>query len=163
MRNPASFRTVSVACLLVAAVGVDAEESAHGTASGPPPLPASAATATRQTPAANLRIRVYEGFGTLGPVYDHGGVPPYAVDVDVAMAVCPDGNTEISSLDIGGWQYRLGTTCQERGNRAVAGSAKVHADPKSPVPPAAAAAPESTPPHVIRCDPNTWNCAPTSR
>lgn len=164
MGDPARFRTVTVLLLLTTAANAAAQESARGTTAGAPKTGTSpATTAAQQAPTSNMRIRVYEGFGTLGPLYDHGGVPPYAVDVGVAMTACPDGNTEISSLDIGGWQYELGTACQEHGTGTSSGSVTVRTVPQLPAPTAAAPPPPTTQSHVMRCNPNTWNCAPTPR
>jgi hypothetical protein len=164
MGNPARFRTVTVLVLLTAAANGAAQESARGTTGGAPKTGTSpATTAARITPASGMRIRVYEGFGTLGPLYDQGGVPPYAVDVGVAMTACPDGNTEISSLEIGGWQYELGTACQEHRTGTSSGSVAVRTVAHPPAPAGKAPAAPTTQPHVIRCNPNTWNCVPTTR
>lgn len=158
MRHAARFQTITAVLLLLAADGLAAEDSAPRSTPPAPQTGPPAKTGADGKPSSNLRIRVYEGFGTLGPIYDHGGVPPYAVDVGVAMKACPDGNTEISSLDIGGWTYQLGTACDEGGTPASSGSVTVRSTARAP-----AAGPQPSPPHVIRCNPNSWNCAPTTR
>lgn len=90
-----------------------------------------------------LNIRVYEGFGTLGPVYGHR-YPAYGIDVQARMESCHDGNTRISGLNIGGWDYQLSGSCADADQTA------------------APARPESDSitgtSSVIRCDPATWNC-----
>ncbi|MCK6371882.1 MAG: hypothetical protein L6Q83_11280 [Gammaproteobacteria bacterium] len=104
------------------------------------------------TPQTTMNIRVYEGFNTLGPVFGSRDTP-LAVDVGVALVTCPDGNTEVGALDIGGWNYQLGTACQAAGRR---GAIRVNAGSAQTAPaergPAAG---------VIRCDPATWRCAST--
>lgn len=105
---------------------------------------------------SELNIRVYEGFGTLGPVYGHRH-PASGIDVQARMRTCRDGNTRITGLNIGGWNYQLSGSCEDvdqRASVAVRGSR-----PDQTTAPAdretEAALGQGT---VIRCDPATWNC-----
>lgn len=113
-----------------------------------PPAPAPAPVPAE----ARIDVRVYEGFATLGPVYGARHTP-LAVDVGAALVRCPDGNTAVRALDIGGWNYQLATPCN-----APAGRGHVRVDAGS----ARAGAPVPAGVAIIRCDPATWRCAPVS-
>jgi hypothetical protein len=165
------LHSVVLPVLLSGVSAVDAQD-----ARGPGGRPGKSSDSTLQhtavTPQSHMQIRVYEGFGTLGPLYDHRGVPPYAVDVGVGMTTCPDGNTEISGLNIGGWHYQLGAACQLTDAGRATGSLTVRQAVRAEPPPADASGRRDTgdrapPPaggaHVIRCNPNTWNCGPVAR
>ena len=111
-----------------------------------------------QAPAAQLQLRVYEGFNTPGPAAGYQGTP-LAVDVGVGLAKCPDGNTEISVMNIGGWRFDAAGSCGGDNQR---GSIQVWNTPP-PSAGTAAATGAATGAHVIRCDPATWRCAPATR
>jgi hypothetical protein len=163
MQIHTSVKAVVVALMLIAPTAGSSENVADGPDRQ---KPASApAPATVAVPQASTQIRVYEGFGTLGPIYDQRGVPPYAVDVGVGLTACPDGNTEITSLNIGGWLYQLGSICQDSGPGAQPGSISVRTvsagepavqPPRQTVTQTKPAEPGDT---VIRCNPQTWDCS----
>lgn len=145
--------TVALACAAgparsqqVTAPGPAAEGSPAPTASAPAP-------AATVTPDSRLQVRVYEGFTTLGPVYGARDTP-LAVDVGVTLATCPDGNSEVRALDIGGWNYQVPSGCDQSADR---GTIRVDAGSARSGP---TARPGTEPQHVIRCDPATWRCAP---
>lgn len=146
----ASRRRRGLALLVVSAalLPAPAQQAAaqDATAAVPP-----AATTVR--PQSRANVRVYEAWATLGPVYGWHDTP-LAVDVGVALATCPDGNTEIRALDVGGWQYHVASSCtagNERGSiRVDAGSLKTTPPPATP----------AAQPTTIRCNPATWRCAP---
>lgn len=163
---PAHLVLLSAAILVVA--GAAAQSPAPGSLAESEPAGEIPSKIT-VTPQTQAQIRVYEGFGTLGPLYDHRGSVPYAVDVGVDLTVCADGNAQITGLRIGGWQYRLGATCPEAGAGRSQGSVTVRqtgadkAPAGAPEPGGGASAGVGRPaagpvPHVIRCNPNTWSC-----
>ncbi len=119
-----------------------------------PPGPAAAQTAT--TPESRINVRVYEGFATLGPVFGSRDTP-LAVDVGVSLATCPDGNTEVRALEIGGWNYQVAGSCAANATR---GTIRVNAGSARTAPQAPPAPPATAPAATIRCDPATWRCAP---
>lgn len=145
---------------LVAAVGL------HGAAGAADPPPARtgwnagtrppAAEPPAAAPAGQMQVRVYEGFGTLGPVYGAKDTP-LAVDVGLGLVTCPDGDTEIGAMNIGGARYDVAGTCRgtERGSVTVEGATGA-TRPVAQAGPAADAARG-----IIRCDPSTWRCAST--
>lgn len=118
-----------------------------------PQQPPAAAPQTVTTPQSQIQVRVYEGFSTLGPVFGSRSTP-LAVDVGVSLGDCPDGNTEVRALDIGGWNYQVASGCATNSTR---GTIRVDAGSARTAPPAPRAAAQ---PGTIRCDPATWRCAP---
>ena len=104
-------------------------------------------------PTAQLQMRVYEGFSTLGPVRGYRGTP-LAVDVGMGLTKCPDGNTEINAMNIGGWLYDVPGTCASASEH---GSIRV-AKPQQPAPGTAVPATPPAAAPVIHCDPATWRC-----
>ena len=117
-----------------------------------PPAPSASPwnTGTRATPAVPPRpdgtttIRVYEGFGTAGPLYGPGGSDPaYAIDVAAELATCPDGSRVVTAIQMAGARYPLEARCPSSGN--------------APPPVAGTAQPGPTV-TAIRCDARTWNC-----
>lgn len=85
-----------------------------------------------RAPEDPLRLHVYEGFNTLGPLYGHRN-GEIGVDVTAAFVRCRDGALRVSQLDVGGWRFDLDGGCAGEG-AAV------------------------DPPQRIRCDPTTWHC-----
>jgi hypothetical protein len=143
---------ILVAVLLGYQAALPAQESA--------PAPPATIIRTQQpaavpaSPAGQLQVRVFEGFGTLGPVYGARDTP-LAVDVGIGLATCPDGNTEISAINIGGWRYDVAGTCNAVANRGAIRVEGATAEPLGAEP-----APAATGnPGVIRCDPATWRCS----
>jgi hypothetical protein len=115
------------------------------------------ATPPAQAPSAQLQMEVYRGFNTLGPVRGFRG-PPMAVDVGTGLTLCPDGNTVVSTMNIGGWLYQVPDACTSAGQQG-------HVRVDKPLQPVAGTAPHSAPaagPPVIRCDPSTWRCTSTA-
>jgi hypothetical protein len=118
-----------------------------------------AIAAAAAEPTASVQLRVYEGFATLGPLYD--AQTPYALDVQAEIKPCADGGSRISALDIGGWRYAVQQPCgRTRPERPAAGPAA--AVPKAKViastgrqPAKPAGAQGRT---MMRCDPSTWRC-----
>jgi hypothetical protein len=152
-----SPRLLSCAAALLALAALGPARAAD-----PPPAQATgwragtrpaAPAAPAAEPAGQMRVRVYEGFGTLGPVYGARDTP-LAVDVDLGLVTCPDGDTEIGTMDIGGMRYDVAGTCDDvaRGAVTVHGAATAGAAPVAQ----AGTAPAARGP--IRCDPATWRC-----
>jgi len=119
---------------------------------GPPTQPSTPPPA----PTAQLQVRVYEGFNRLGPVYGSRETP-MAVDVGMGLTTCPDGNTEIDLMNIGGWLYHVGGTCASSRSGSIRVGTPQQQTPVTAPPPAPAAGA-----HVIRCDPTTWRCTSTA-
>jgi hypothetical protein len=149
-RFPAILLT---AAALVCATGPARSQQPPASVPAAETAPARTAPAAAVTPESRIQVRVFEGFTTLGPVYGARDTP-LAVDVGVALATCPDGNTEVQTLDIGGWNYQVPSGCDASTSRGAirvdAGSARSGTTPQRGA--------ES--PHVMRCDPATWRCAP---
>lgn len=105
------------------------------------------------TEPSEIKIRVYEEFPALGPGFGSRR-SPFAIDIGAALTTCPDGNTAVNALDIGGWNYQLAPPCGEQASgsriRVDAGSAQS----------GTGAATSGQPPAGMRCDPATWRCAP---
>lgn len=154
--------SVGLPCIALAADSTASKPGATVYSSAPATTAWKASVGAPQPDAAalaqdsELNIRVYEGFGTLGPVYGHRH-PAYGIDVQARMETCREGNTRISGLNIGGWNYQLSGSCEDADQRAsvaVRGSRPDQtAAPDEPE--SVAATDEGT---VIRCDPATWNC-----
>jgi hypothetical protein len=154
--------SVRLPCIALAADPPASKSSAAVYSSAPATTTWKAAVRAPQPDAAvlaqdsELNIRVYEGFGTLGPVYGHRH-PAYGIDVQARMETCRDGNTRISGLNIGGWNYQLSGSCEDAEQ-----GASVAVRGRRPDQTAAPAEPESDSSTgrstVIRCDPATWNC-----
>jgi hypothetical protein len=154
-------RMLALAALLCGPPPAAADEPAPApprliAATAPPAAPAPA-------PAGDVPLRIYEGFGVLGPVR---GIrdPAFATDVTVGLVNCGDGSTAVGALALGGWHYTPERPCaaDSRGevrlappNAAAAPAAPARAEPAAP---AAATAP-ATP--AMRCDPSAWRCTPT--
>jgi len=154
--------SVGLRCMALAAEPPVSTPGATVYSSAPATTAWKAAVGAPQTDTAvlpqdsELNIRVYEGFGTLGPVYGHRH-PAYGIDVQARMETCRDGNTRISGLNIGGWNYQLSGSCEDADQHA-----SVAVRGSRPDQTAAPAEPESDSTTgqgtVIRCDPATWNC-----
>jgi hypothetical protein len=122
----------------------------------PPALSAQQVPSKNVEPSAQLQLRVYQGFNAFGPAYPFRDTP-MAIDVTAGLIACPDGNTEISTLNIGGWLYAVPEVCadaRQRGSIHVGGSAQ----PGTITTGTAGHARPATAP-VTRCDPATWNCS----
>jgi hypothetical protein len=139
--KPSALRACWTAVLAVTAV----------TAAAAPPAPAASPwnTGTRATAAAAPRpdgtttIRVYEGFGTAGPLYGPvGSGPAYAIDVAAELGTCPDGSRVVTAIQMAGARYPLEARCPSSGGAPPAGGTT------QPGPAVTA----------IRCDARTWNC-----
>jgi hypothetical protein len=163
LRSPHRPRAAARALLiaLVAAAGpcavagaADPPKAGGWNARTRPPAAAVADPAPAPAPAGQMQVRVYEGFGTLGPVYGAKDAP-LAVDVGLGLVTCPDGDTEIGAMNIGGLRYDVAGTCRgtERGNVSVTGATGA----TRPVAQAGAATNGAG--GVIRCDPGAWRCA----
>lgn len=159
--SPIALLTGLLAALLVASRSLATEP--------PPARPGLWNTGTR-APADNrpvasgaATVRVFEGFGTAGPLYGpRGGDPAYAIDVSTEFGTCADGSRVITALYLAGARYELDARCpagqspvpaQGRPRPAAAASDQ----PASPVASPAAA----REPAAIRCDARTWNCRST--
>jgi len=81
---------------------------------------------------------------------------PVAIDTDISMVTCEDGNVQVSRMNIGGVPYESESGCAEstvpgtlrvedKQERKVIGSTS---EPAGPPPEPAAP----------RCNPATWNC-----
>jgi hypothetical protein len=138
------------AALFVPPLPARAQQPAPPAAAAPRSTPGPA---TLVTPQSQINVRVYEGFTTLGPVFGSRD-SPLAVDVGAVVADCPDGDKEIHTLDIGGWNYQLGSSCDDTTSR---GTISVDTGAVRTGPPAAT--PPDDAPRLIRCDPATWSCA----
>ncbi len=121
--------------------------------------PAPADTAIK--PAGQLQVRVYEDLGPLGPVDASPGTP-LAVDVAVGLVTCPDGNTEIGPMNIGGWRYDVARTCADANSRGIIAVPGAAPAPSAMAPVASTARAASAGQSVIRCDPATWRCVTAS-
>jgi hypothetical protein len=123
-------------------------------AAAAPPVPSASPwnTGTRApaaaipTPDGTTTIRVYEGFGTAGPLYGPpGDDPAYAIDVAAELATCPDGSRVVTAIQLAGARYPLAARCPSTG--------------RAPPPPGTTQpGPGVT---AIRCDARTWNCRST--
>jgi hypothetical protein len=93
------------------------------------------------TPDGTTTIRVYEGFGTAGPLYGPpGDDPAFAIDVAAELATCPDGSRIVTAIELAGARYPLEARCPSTGSSPLA---------------AGTTRPQVT---AIRCDARTWNC-----
>lgn len=104
-------------------------------------------------PKSLLTIRTYEGFGKLRPFY--GAQPATGVNVTAEMETCPDGNTRISGLDIGGWLFAVDGDCSNNGQRLLSSVSQPddgEEDEEN----------QSDEP-VLHCDPATWRCRTIDR
>lgn len=145
------------------------------------------APAPEPKPAGTVQFQAYRNFGShapaTGPAPQAGTNPghhpdpgpashgndgtPMEIPVAVDLATCPDGNTEVSAINAGGWRHQSEGVC-ENSSAPQAGSVTLHEGKAAPVPaaPSPAAAPasparpaDSRP--VPRCDPASWNCSST--
>jgi hypothetical protein len=124
--------------------------AAVAAAAGPPAPSASPWNTGTRPPAAaapapdgTSTVRVYEGFGTAGPLYGpRGNDLAYAIDVAAEVGTCPDGSRIVTAIEVAGARYPLEARC-----------------PSSATTPRAAGAARPGPDvTAIRCDARTWNC-----
>lgn len=146
------LRTTTLLALLALGTAHAADPPAAGNGWRAGTKPAAPAEPLAQ-PAGQLQVRVYEGFGTLGPVYGAKD-DARAVDVAVGLVTCPDGDTEIGAMNIGGMRYDVAGTCRDAGR----GSVTVEGAAPSGAAPVAAAGTAPAAGGVIRCDPGAWRC-----
>lgn len=93
-----------------------------------------------------LTIRAYGGFENLRPYY--GDELAYGIDVTSEIEECPDGNSRISALNIGGWLYEVDGDCSDYHRRSqISVSAKKQNNEE-----------EKQDEAVMRCDPATQRC-----
>lgn len=169
--GPLLAATLALALPMLANADDPAPPTVIGTPRAPAPEP---------KPAATVQFQAYRNFDGHGPGgVDPGHHPhpgpagqgrdgtPMEIPVAVDLATCPDGNTEVSAINAGGWRHQSEGVC-ENSSAPQAGSVTLHQGTTAPAPaapPAAAAAParpaESAP--VPRCDPATWNCSSPPR
>lgn len=162
------------------------------TAPSPPPGTKILGATSRPTPpapqpAGQMQLRVYEGFNTLGPIYDARGSgssgrrnddTQLGIDVAVGLVECADGNTRIDAMNIGGWRYDVAQACSDTSPRGAVGvktaprtgdaSSQPDAsrDEKAIIARTARPREDDTAdsagaPTVIRCNPATWGCSAT--
>lgn len=154
------------ASLLAAALLARAATAVAGEPPQAPAAPAASATTVIRTapaqppapppaPTAELRLRAYDGFGADRPAHDDAEVP-FAVDLGIGLTTCPDGNTEVGALDVGGWRQDVTGTCSSIANR---GSLSVDGATTGSLAGTAATRGPGEAKTVTRCDPATWNCA----
>jgi hypothetical protein len=109
--------------------------------------------------AAELRLTIYEGGRRLGPVLDRRG---QVMEVEVAAELenCPDGNTVVRALDIGGYRYRLDESCADlsRGSEVTVSMQDTQTVTTSRPTQGTAARDRR-----IVCDPQTWSCRTAER
>jgi len=159
--------SATVAITLVAGVPVFADEAAHEVIAATPgasyvrSAPAGWSAATRvedagekiPRPKSSLTIRAYEGFAGLRPYY--GEQPASGVNVTAEMETCPDGNTRISALNIGGWLFAVDGDCSGGDLRSAPVSATAADDDED--------AEDQAGKPVLRCDPANWRCRTIDR
>jgi hypothetical protein len=99
--------------------------------------------ASAPAPGGATTVRVYEGFGTAGPLYGpRGNDPAYAIDVAAEVGTCPDGSRVVTAIEVAGARYPLEARC-----------------PSGAATPRAAGATRPGPDvTAVRCDARTWNC-----
>jgi hypothetical protein len=107
-------------------------------------------------PAGELNFTAYTGLGRVDGAHDRRDTP-LEIDISTALAACPDGNTEISAMRIGGWRYNVAGVCD---NLPPGGAVEVQGVGKTSVIASTRPAAEAGQDTVIRCDPATWRCGP---
>ncbi len=133
-------------------------------AAGDPPAPAAPATdpgawrARTAPPAAtapappptSVKVRVYENFDGHGA---SGSDTPLALDADVGLVRCSDGNLQASGVTIGGATSEPDSSC-------AASRGTVRYEDGVPREPGANTGPPATAqPSAPRCDAAAWRCA----
>lgn len=116
------------------------------------------ATPAAPQPAGELNFTTYQGFGRLDAAHDRRD-SPLEIDIAAALAACPDGNTEISAMRIGGWRYNVAGVCE---NLPPQGAIEVQGVGKTSVVASTRPAADADNDTVIRCDPATWRCGPAA-
>jgi hypothetical protein len=131
-----------------------------------PPAPVvRAAPATPEPPppatTSHMQVRVFEGFD------GHGGRPqaretPLALDADLELVTCPDGNVQINGVTIGGAPLAQDQQVAEcnpgKGSVRFADGQQREITATAGVSSAPAARPAPATPPAPRCDPVTWRC-----
>ncbi|MCL4778073.1 MAG: hypothetical protein KJ054_11270 [Gammaproteobacteria bacterium] len=132
------------------------------------------APAPEPKPAGTVQFQAYRNFDGHGP---GGGDPghqphpgpagqgrdgtPMEIPLAVELATCPDGNTEVSAINAGGWRHESEGVC-ENSSAPQAGAVTLHQGKAAPASAPAEAAAPARPAEtraVPRCDPATWNCS----
>ncbi len=152
-------RTARRARLALAAAAAIAAPLAVGdppAPAAPPPAPdvwnahtAPPAASEPAPPPANLKVRVYENFDGHGVSRND---TPLALDAEIGLVECRDGNLQASGVTIGGVTSESDSNCA--GSRGT-----VRYDDGAQREPAAAGPPATAPPPAPRCDPAAWRCA----
>ncbi len=105
-----------------------------------------------------MTVRVFEGFEA------HGAEPPtrttpLALDVDLELVTCPDGNTQVNRMTLGGAPYEPHNPGRDCTTSSGSGSVQVHdGQPREITATAGTPVPAEKQP-TPRCDPATWRCA----
>jgi hypothetical protein len=151
MANPL-IATLLMATLLVKGDAMAADPPAAGAVGTSPWSTGTRPPAdSRPREGGTTTIRVYEGFGTAGPLYGAPtGSPAYAIDVNAEFGICGNGSRVITAIQVAGARYPLDARCP---------AGQVPAPAPGPATDASTAASAPTPPvAAIRCDARTWNC-----
>lgn len=132
-----------------------------------PPAPAANTVHTTPQPPApapvstsHMQVRVFEGFEGHG-TGRRGRETPLAVDTDLELVTCPDGNVQINSMTVGGAPLAQDQPMAECNAGSRQGSVRFDDGQQREVTATAGTPPAPAPatPPAPRCDPVTWRCA----